>query len=187
MHTQTYKKCGECRKTFPVSEFSIKNKITGLLRSKCKACVREYGKKHYSANVQTYVDKAATRNAQVRETNKKLVSESLLGKCCKDCGCTESTDLKYYNGSIENGQPVQQAVHNALGEAAVLDAISRSVVFCSTFLKNHFYSNIQDWGSLNQVERDSLTELQAAAGIKALPRSHFKNYKRITRLEQNLS
>lgn len=124
----TTKTCGKCHLELPLSEFSVKDKKTGRRQSKCKACVRAYGKQHYQANTEVYAKKAELRNAAVRATNNEYVRLSLVGKACSKCSGTE--DLLYYQGKGATGQPVHMAANAALALDRVKEAIARSVVVC---------------------------------------------------------
>jgi len=171
------KKCGKCLQVKPASEFSVKDKSTGRLASRCKECVRAYGKQHYAANTQAYVAKAARHNEVARERNAELVRLSLAGQSCAQCGNPDEAQLCHYNGSVENGQAVHQAVHAALSEAAVLDAIGRSVIICIACRTEHFTSLIKPWAMMSHEQRKKLQAERAAAGIAPAPSSTYKNYR----------
>lgn len=175
----THKTCGTCQQSQPVSEFSVKNKVTGTLQSRCKGCVRDYGRRHYAANTEVYLEKAARHNDVARERNTTMVAQSLAGQECAGCGHGVAGDLHYYNGSIENGQSVSMAVRSGLSEAAVLEAIGRSTVICTACRNNHFSNNIIPWANLTQAQRTQLQADRVAAGFEPKPSGYYKDYRRV--------
>jgi hypothetical protein len=175
--TSSVKTCGACRQTLDVAEFSFKSKRTGLLQSKCKACVRAYGKQHYVLNQEAYVEKARVHNKTYRARNLSLVGEALQGQEC--AGCRTHVDLTFYAGGADQGQPVHMAAFGALSEQTVLDAIARSVIVCKPCLGHHFGKSMEFWAKLRGPERQQLQTQRAAAGYRATPRDHFKAYRRV--------
>src|SRR5207248_372665 len=87
--------CSTCRVAKPITEFSIKNKNTGLRRSKCKACQRAYSKRHYRDNREVYLDKAGRRNKVERDRIAAFVLGYLRDHPCVDCGSTDLRVLEF--------------------------------------------------------------------------------------------
>lgn len=147
----TTKVCGNCKQEKPLEEFSLKNKKTGLRQSRCKGCVREYGKAHYAANTPVYVEKAALHTDKARATNAEYVRLSLVGKACLHCESPE--DLLYYQGKGAKGQPVHMTVHAGLSTARVQEAIDRSHITCRPCIQKGFAEGFAEWGSLSHKQR----------------------------------
>lgn len=166
----TTKTCGQCKQEKPLEAFSLKDKKTGLRQSKCKECVRAYGKQHYAANTQTYVEKAARHAEAARATNREYVRLSLVGKSCTHCNSTE--DLLHYQGKGAKGQPVHMAVHAGLSITRVEQAIKRSHITCRSCIQKGFAESFAEWGSLShaqriarQAERSELPEYKQNPGM----------------------
>ena len=83
------KRCSRCGETKPVSEFSIKNKKTGLLTAWCRECRRAYGREHYRANTAAYMSRARRRKPGDRVRARAIVAEYLRAHPCIDCGETD--------------------------------------------------------------------------------------------------
>jgi hypothetical protein len=78
--------CGTCKQELDLIEFSLKNAKTNKRQSKCKACQKEYSKKHYLANKTEYFDKAKANNKKYKERNKDFLIALKEGVPCMDCG-----------------------------------------------------------------------------------------------------
>ena len=76
----------------PLTDFHTRN---GKPYSMCKTCHREYGKRHYDANKQYYIDKAKKRNASILEANRNYVYQYLLSHPCVICGETDIVVLQF--------------------------------------------------------------------------------------------
>ena len=80
------KRCSRCGETKPVSEFSIKNKKTGLLTAWCRDCRRAYGREHYQANTSTYIARSRRRRREQRPRIREAIYAYLREHPCVDCG-----------------------------------------------------------------------------------------------------
>lgn len=172
------KTCGKCEKTLPAEEFSIKNKKTGLRQSRCKACVREYGKQHHQNNKAVYAEKAERNRLVARAKAEEYVRLSLVGQCCK--GCSTDQALTYYQGVGAKTQPVYMAVKSGLSLARVQEAIDRSFVVCEPCRQKGFFINgIQPWSQLNQPQRDAERAKRTEPSLIQQDPGRYKNYRRV--------
>jgi hypothetical protein len=89
------KVCCTCKRSLPLSEFSIKNRRTGLRAAKCKACQRAYAREHYRKNRDKYLAKASRRNAVERERLALMLRSYLEEHPCVDCGTTDLRVLDF--------------------------------------------------------------------------------------------
>lgn len=175
---QTTKVCGCCKKELSLDEFSVKVAAKGTRQSKCKACVRAYGKTHYRSKVGTYVAKAAVHNERYRAENAEYVRLSLVGKSCLHCGSTE--DLTYYQGVGATEQPVHMALHAAVSKARVQEAINRSDVHCKPCLQGVLAMGIEPWSRMTREQRAAFRASNPPHPRKTNP-GMYKNYRRVTR------
>lgn len=173
------KKCGCCGETLPVENFSLKNKATGLRQSKCKPCVRSYGKQHYQSNKDEYLDKAARNSMVARERAGDYARLSLVGKTCTECGAAEN--LTYYQGVGAQGQPVHMTVHAGLSLERVQQAIDRSTVLCGKCRQNGFYAGIALWSHLTQPQREAQQRARTEPPLIVQDPGRYKNYRRVPR------
>lgn len=82
------KTCTGCQQALNLSQFGIKDPKTGRQLSRCRACVRAYGKRHYADNTQVYVEKASIRNDRIVCENRDRISRYLSKCVCVACGAT---------------------------------------------------------------------------------------------------
>jgi hypothetical protein len=83
---QRLRVCSRCHAAKPLSEFPIKDKQRGTLRSYCRPCCSEYGKEHYRKNAGVYTARARARAAIDRPRNREYVATFLKTHPCVDCG-----------------------------------------------------------------------------------------------------
>jgi hypothetical protein len=120
------KTCGCCKQTKPTRDFSVKNRHTGLLQSKCKECTRNYSKGHYAGNKEEYVARAGARNKQVRASFTAQRDAYLAGCSCSKCGGTTQLQLV----SKGSGRPMHEVIGSALSQEAFQEALGCSFVRC---------------------------------------------------------
>src|SRR5437588_6818667 len=71
------RRCSMCRKFKPLSDFPVKNKARGTLRSYCRDCCRVYAKRHYQRNRATYLRRTRGRHDADRAACRALAYEHL--------------------------------------------------------------------------------------------------------------
>lgn len=69
-----------------MGEFAGSSAQGAKLDSYCRPCRAEYGRMHYAANRQRYIDQAQRRKEELRATNYKLLIRFLRANPCVDCG-----------------------------------------------------------------------------------------------------
>ncbi|VTU42965.1 MULTISPECIES: hypothetical protein [unclassified Variovorax] len=120
------KTCGCCKVCKPKTDFSVKNRQTGLLQSKCKECTRSYSKSRYAGNKQDYVDRSAVRKKVVRASFVAQRDAYLAGCTCSKCGGTSQLQL-VGKGS---GKSVHEVIGGALSQEEFELALRDSFVRC---------------------------------------------------------
>jgi hypothetical protein len=70
----------------PLSEFAGSRSKGRKVDTYCRTCRAEYGREHYEANRQRYIDQARRRKEEVRATNYELLIRFLRAHPCVDCG-----------------------------------------------------------------------------------------------------
>ena len=98
------RRCSMCRKFKPLSDFPVKNKARGTLRSYCRDCCRVYAKRHYQRNRATYLRRTHGRHHADRAACRALAYEYLATHPCVDCGETELSvlDFDHRDGSTKS-------------------------------------------------------------------------------------
>jgi hypothetical protein len=89
------KTCGRCGEIKPADDFSWRRREKGQRDSLCRPCRSEYGKEHYAANRQRYIDQAAAVKERVRRERTLLLLEFFESHPCVDCGEADPVVLEF--------------------------------------------------------------------------------------------
>lgn len=93
------KKCSVCILEKDISEFYVKNKITGRLHAQCKSCYAEKRKlfyqQHYAKYGNAYRERAKQRRASVKILLQDNLYKYLEGKSCISCGFADMRALEF--------------------------------------------------------------------------------------------
>ena len=86
-------RCGELK---PIDDFAWRRRARGQRDNFCRPCRSAYGKEHYAANRQRYVDQARVRKRALARERTALLIEYFKSHVCVDCGerilsCSSST------------------------------------------------------------------------------------------------
>jgi hypothetical protein len=85
------KTCSRCNTEKDESQFTVKNKATGLLQSICKPCKKEYNTLHYADNkAKRILQKGEKRDEYRREFYSYLMTLS-----CVDCGNSDFRVIEF--------------------------------------------------------------------------------------------
>jgi hypothetical protein len=91
----TTKKCSRCREVKPVDEFSWHRKAKGQRDCFCRPCRSAYGKEHYAANRQRYIDQAAIVKRRLTRERTLYLLEFFKSHPCTDCGENDPVVLEF--------------------------------------------------------------------------------------------
>ena len=91
----TLRKCGRCGQERPIEEFAWRRKSAGKRGPYCRRCRAAYGRAHYMANRQLYIDRARRRKRTVCEERIAYLIEFLSSHPCVDCGETDPMVLEF--------------------------------------------------------------------------------------------
>jgi hypothetical protein len=78
-------KCYRCGEFKPVEEFSWRRKAKGQRDTFCRPCRSAYGKEHYTANRQRYIDQAAKVKRRLMRERTIYLIEYFKTHPCVDC------------------------------------------------------------------------------------------------------
>ncbi len=87
--------CARCGTTSPVSAFATGGKRSGGRDTYCRPCRSAYGKEHYAANRQRYIDQSAARKAALREERTAYLLRYFETHPCVDCGERDPVVLEF--------------------------------------------------------------------------------------------
>lgn len=88
-------KCYRCGATKHVDDFAWKRIAKGQRDTFCRPCRSAYGKEHYAANRQRYIDQAAERKLVVGRERQTFLIEFFRTHPCVDCGETDPLVLEF--------------------------------------------------------------------------------------------
>ena len=89
------KKCYRCHEVKPVDDFAWQTKRRGQRDSFCRPCRSAYGKEHYEANKQRYIDQARTSKEAIRLERTRYLLEFFQAHPCVDCGESDPVVLEF--------------------------------------------------------------------------------------------
>jgi hypothetical protein len=89
------RKCYRCHKTKPAQEFAWRRKHKNQRDSFCRPCRSEYGKEHYAANKQRYIDQAKASKDALRLERTRYLLDYFASHPCVDCGESDPVVLEF--------------------------------------------------------------------------------------------
>jgi hypothetical protein len=89
------RKCYRCGELKAVDEFAWRRKGRGQRDSFCRPCRSAYGKEHYAANRQRYIDQARVVKQRVALERTRYLIEYFVAHPCVDCGETDPVVLEF--------------------------------------------------------------------------------------------
>lgn len=88
-------RCSPCRELKPASAFSKRGSSGGRRDTYCRPCRAAYGREHYLANKQRYVDQARRRTEAVARERVKWLIDFFRENPCVDCGESDPVVLEF--------------------------------------------------------------------------------------------
>ena len=95
MDSDDLRKCYRCGELKAVDEFSWRRKARGQRDSFCRPCRSAYGKEHYAANRQRYIDQARVQKQRLSLERTGYLIEYFVAHPCVDCGETDPVVLEF--------------------------------------------------------------------------------------------
>jgi len=121
--------CYRCREHKPTAEFAWRREAEGQHDSFCRACRSAYGKEHYAAHHQRYIDRAALQKRELRLERTALLIEYFEIHPCMDCGETDPVVLEFdhlHDKAFNIGTHLVQRKWQT-----ILDEIAKCEVVCA--------------------------------------------------------
>lgn len=85
MEAMSVKQCGRCQEAKPVEDFAWRRRGRGQRDNMCRPCRSAYGKEHYAANRQRYIDQARIQKDRLRLERTVYLIEFFATHPCVDC------------------------------------------------------------------------------------------------------
>jgi hypothetical protein len=144
--------CTGCLRELPMSEFGIKNKVTGRRNRRCRACVAAASRAHYYRNRDAYL----ARNRRAKKTRSKKQNLRLLYLSthpCVDCGESDPVllDFDHRDGSTKIA-PVARLIWERRWDL-VWDEIAKCDVRC---VRCHRRKTARDFGWSKLAETSTM-------------------------------
>jgi hypothetical protein len=89
------KTCYRCHEVKPAAEFAWRRKQRNQRDSFCRPCRSAYGKEHYEANKQRYIEQARASKEAIRLERTRYLLEFFAAHPCVDCGETDPVLLEF--------------------------------------------------------------------------------------------
>jgi hypothetical protein len=89
------RRCTRCGQVQVLTEFAWHRRAKGQRNHYCRSCQSEYGKAHYAANRQRYLDLEAKRKRARAEKRMRFLLEYFRSNPCVDCGESDPLVLEF--------------------------------------------------------------------------------------------
>jgi hypothetical protein len=123
------KKCYRCGELKPVEEFAWRRRRKVQRDSFCRPCRSAYGKEHYAANRQRYIDQARKVKRKLSRKRTLYLLEYFRTHPCIDCGEEDPIVLEFDHVG-EKRFNISKALHDRSWES-ILEEIKRCEVVCA--------------------------------------------------------
>ncbi len=120
-------KCYRCAEVKPEDEFAWRNKERNRRDSFCRPCRSAYGREHYLANKQRYIDNAAKLKKRTLMKRTRFLLDYFVAHPCIDCGETDPVVLEFDHIG-EKSFCIGTALHNNAWDSILAEMAKREVV-----------------------------------------------------------
>ncbi|HKH41996.1 MAG TPA: hypothetical protein VKA41_09085 [Solirubrobacterales bacterium] len=123
------RKCGRCGELKPIELFAWRRKRKRQRDNMCAPCRSAYGREHYLANRQKYIDAEARRKQERAERRTRYLIEFFRDHPCADCGETDPVVLEFDHLRDKRLEVTNQFASRNWQE--ILDEIAKCDVVCA--------------------------------------------------------
>ena len=123
------RKCGRCGELKPIELFAWRRKRKRQRDNMCAPCRSAYGREHYLANRQKYIDAEARRKQERAERRTRYLIEFFRDHPCADCGETDPVVLEFDHLRDKGLEVTNQFASRNWQE--ILDEIAKCHVVCA--------------------------------------------------------
>jgi hypothetical protein len=89
------RRCYRCRDLKPIEDFAWRRRAKGQHDSFCRPCRSAYGREHYQANRQRYIDQAGKVKRRLTRERTLYLLEFFKTHPCVDCGERDPVVLEF--------------------------------------------------------------------------------------------
>jgi hypothetical protein len=126
---QELRKCGRCGELKPIEQFAWRRRRKRQRDNMCAPCRSAYGREHYLANRQKYIDAEARRKRERAETRTKYLIGFFQSHPCADCGEMDPVVLEFDHLRDKRFEVTNQFASRNWQE--ILDEIAKCDVVCA--------------------------------------------------------
>jgi hypothetical protein len=123
------RRCGRCGELKRTDEFAWRRRRKGQRDNMCGPCRSAYGREHYLANRQKYIDAEARRKRARAETRTRYLIGYFGRHPCADCGETDPLVLEFDHIRDKRFEVTNQFASRNWQE--ILDEIAKCEVVCA--------------------------------------------------------
>ena len=122
-------RCSRCKTIKPSEDFAWRRREKGQRDTYCRPCRSDYGKEHYAAHRQRYIDQATVIKKRLSRERTAFLFDFFAAHPCTDCGERDPLVLEFdHIGEKSFGISHALRGHNW---QRVLDEIARCEVVCA--------------------------------------------------------
>lgn len=122
-------RCCRCGELKPEDEFAWRRRCNVQRDTYCRQCRAAYGKEHYEANKQRYIDQAAARKRRVSLERWTYLIDYFALNPCRDCGESDPLVLEFDHLGDKEFNISQGLVSKPW--QVILDKIAKCDVVCA--------------------------------------------------------
>lgn len=122
-------RCYRCGDVKPLGDFAWRRKAENQRDTFCRPCRSTYGKEHYAANRERYIEHARIQKQQLRLERTSYLIEYFQARSCIDCGETDPVVLEF-DHLREKSFSIGAALTSRSWQS-ILDEIEKCEVVCA--------------------------------------------------------
>ena len=155
------RKCYRCGEPKPAEEFAWRRKAKGQRDSFCRPCRSAYGREHYVANRQRYIDQAAMVKRRLRHERTLALIEYFRTHPCVQCGEANPVVLEF-DHVRDKAFDIGQNLLDHRWEA-IVEEIAKCEVVCANC---HRRRTAQRRGAVRVVLTQAMATRERATGLE---------------------
>jgi hypothetical protein len=132
-------RCSRCHEAKPVSEFAWRRRRKLQRDTFCRPCRSAYGREHYLANKQRYIDQARASKQRLRTERTRYLPEYFRTHPCTDCGETDPMILEFHHLDRATKSFDVGGALDRRNWPAVLEEMKKCEVVCANCHKRRHY------------------------------------------------
>ena len=157
-------RCYRCGQHKPAADFAWRRKAKGQRDTFCRPCRSAYGREHYLANKQRYIDQARVQKQRLVRERMVYLLEYFAAHPCIDCGETDPVVLEF-DHLRDKCFDVSKGLSNRKWES-VLAEIEKCEVVCANCHRRRTYGRrgtVRSMLARTSIEADGEARTRASS------------------------